>query len=98
MEKIDVIIWKRRNTWLKPGNDNGTNQSPRRVYTHRRATSSPYSREGVFYNDRAHIRWTSSNFLHSGKWTKHRDNFWFDNIYLFSFLNHNFLGNFIDTR
>ncbi|PKY60373.1 hypothetical protein RhiirA4_484002 [Rhizophagus irregularis] len=112
MEKIDVIIWKRRNTLVKawerslyitknkkrfyrprvsvhiqttPIEDNGTNQSPRRVYTHRRATSSPYSREGGFYNDRAHIRWTSSNFLHSGKWTKHRDNFWFDNRFIFFF-------------
>ncbi|POG60188.1 hypothetical protein GLOIN_2v1715772 [Rhizophagus irregularis DAOM 181602=DAOM 197198] len=38
---------------------------------------------------------TSSNFLHSGHWTSHRDNFWFDNIDLFSFLNNNFLGNLI---
>ncbi|PKC00655.1 hypothetical protein RhiirA5_427861 [Rhizophagus irregularis] len=78
--------------------DNPTDPQPRRAYTHRRVASSPYSREGGFYNDRAHIRWTSSNFLHSRHWTSHRDNFWFDNIDLFSFLNNNFLGNLINTR
>ncbi|CAB4437487.1 unnamed protein product [Rhizophagus irregularis] len=86
------------NTNVPPIQDNPTDPQPRRAYTHRRVASSPYSREGGFYNDRAHIRWTSSNFLHSGHWTSHRDNFWFDNIDLFSFLNNNFLGNLINTR
>jgi hypothetical protein len=81
-----------------PTQDNNTDPPPRRLYTHRRVTSSPYSREGGFYNNRAHIRWTSSNFLHSGHWTNHHDNFWFNDIDLFSFLNNTFLGNFTDTR
>ncbi|PKY13227.1 hypothetical protein RhiirB3_425002 [Rhizophagus irregularis] len=84
---------------VPPIQNNPMDPPPRRIYTHRRVASSPYSREGGFYNDRAHIRWTSSNFLHSGHWTSHRDNFWFDiNIDLFSFLNNNFLGNLVNTR
>ncbi|PKK61422.1 hypothetical protein RhiirC2_718432 [Rhizophagus irregularis] len=46
----------------------------------------PYGRVDGFYNDTAHIRWTSSNFLHSGSWESHRDDIWLDNIDLFKFL------------
>ncbi|CAB4482602.1 hypothetical protein RhiirA1_535305 [Rhizophagus irregularis] len=83
MEKINSLIWNRRNTHVKdweralsitknkkrfyrrqhsntvdapPVQDNFTDPQPRRVYTHRRIVSSPYSREGGFYNDRAHIK------------------------------------------
>ncbi|CAB4413359.1 unnamed protein product [Rhizophagus irregularis] len=67
----------------------------RRTYTHRHATTTPYSRHGGFHNTQAHIRWTSSNFIHSGAWTTHRDKIWFDNIDLFSFYIYN---NLLDTR
>ncbi|PKC00477.1 hypothetical protein RhiirA5_428123 [Rhizophagus irregularis] len=70
----------------------------RRTYTHRQIPTIPYSRTGEFYNNEVHIRWTSSNFLHSRPWTTHRDNFWFDNIDLFSSFNYNIIGNYINTR
>ncbi|CAG8753727.1 20558_t:CDS:2, partial [Rhizophagus irregularis] len=49
--------------------DTINNDVPRRSYTHRRITATPYFREGGFYDNHAHIRWTSSNFLHSAHWT-----------------------------
>ncbi|CAB4474110.1 unnamed protein product [Rhizophagus irregularis] len=75
-----------------PSTDHPIDAPPRRSYTHRRFTIIPYFREGGFYDNDTHIRWTSSNFLHSGYWHKHRDNFWFNNIDLFSFLRNTFLG------
>jgi len=53
--------------------------------------SLPYDRLGVLHDPTAHIRWTSNNFLHSGSWESHRDNFFFDNINLFSFFNYSIL-------
>ncbi|PKC61237.1 hypothetical protein RhiirA1_465266 [Rhizophagus irregularis] len=65
--------------------------SLRQSREHRRNThnftplSIPYARAGGFYDATAHIRWMSSNFLHSGSWEYHRDEISFDNIDLFSF-------------
>ncbi|PKY26542.1 hypothetical protein RhiirB3_441899 [Rhizophagus irregularis] len=92
MEKIDSIIWKRRNIFVKDwerslsiiknkkrfysrhrkkipsgcSTEQNLDPPPRRIYTHRRVASTPYFREGGFYDSQAHIRWTSCNFLHSG--------------------------------
>jgi hypothetical protein len=64
-----------------------TNQQERTrtPFTHRHVTAIPYHRDGGFYNDKAHIRWTTSNFLHSGSWESHRGRIWFDNIDLLIF-------------
>ncbi|PKK48294.1 hypothetical protein RhiirC2_803565 [Rhizophagus irregularis] len=48
--------------------------SPRRNYNHRHVATSPYYRDGGFYDHHAHIRGTTSNYLHSGHWTTYRDN------------------------
>jgi hypothetical protein len=47
----------------------------------------PYFKKDSLISQNQHIRWTSSNFLHSGSWKSHRDTILFsDNIDLFSFL------------
>ncbi|CAB4478305.1 hypothetical protein RhiirA5_410567 [Rhizophagus irregularis] len=82
-----------------PPSDNSThNQPPRRNYNHRRIVATPYARDGGFYDNHAHIRWTSSNFLHSAHWTTYRDSIGFNNIDLFSSLIHTFIGNVFDIR
>ncbi|CAB4410637.1 unnamed protein product [Rhizophagus irregularis] len=53
----------------------------------------PYGRIGGLYDDTAHIKWTSSNFLHSGSWESHRDNIWFDIIDVCHTFNYKFIGN-----
>ncbi|PKY32874.1 uncharacterized protein OCT59_004484 [Rhizophagus irregularis] len=35
--------------------------------------STPYNRSSGFSDNGAHIKWMSSNFLHSGSWESHRD-------------------------
>ncbi|PKY39276.1 hypothetical protein RhiirA4_452438 [Rhizophagus irregularis] len=45
-----------------PPTDHQTDAPTRRLYTHRRLTTTPYFREGGFYDNDAHIRWTSCNF------------------------------------
>jgi hypothetical protein len=45
---------------------------------------SPYYKSHFMLDQTAHIRWTSSNFLHSGSWESHRDTLLFSNIDLFS--------------
>ncbi|UZO07890.1 uncharacterized protein OCT59_028160 [Rhizophagus irregularis] len=74
------------------------NSSPRRHYNHRHVATTPYYRDGGFYNNHAHIRWTTSNYLHSGYWTTYRDNIGFNNIDLFSILQNSFLKYVFDIR
>ncbi|CAB5210128.1 unnamed protein product [Rhizophagus irregularis] len=38
----------------------------------------PYEKSLLTFNSTAHIRWTSSNFLHSGSWESHRDELQFN--------------------
>jgi hypothetical protein len=46
----------------------------------------PYYKPHSLIDQSQHIRWTSSNFLHSGSWETHRDTILFnDNIDLLSF-------------
>ncbi|PKC57933.1 hypothetical protein RhiirA1_471729 [Rhizophagus irregularis] len=78
--------------------DTINNDVPQRSYTHRRITATPYFREGGFYDNHAHIRWTSSNFLHSAHWTVYRDCLGFNQIDLFSFINNSYIGNVLDIR
>ncbi|CAB4485566.1 unnamed protein product [Rhizophagus irregularis] len=40
----------------------------------------PYEKSLLTFNSTAHIRWTSSNFLHSGSWEYHRDELQFNII------------------
>ncbi|PKC52800.1 hypothetical protein RhiirA1_480651 [Rhizophagus irregularis] len=85
----------RKTTELIPPVAEDHQSNARRAYTYRNVTTTSYSRRGGFFNAKAHVRWTSSNFLHSGAWTTHRDNFWFNDIDLFSFYIYN---NLLDTR
>ncbi|POG73106.1 uncharacterized protein OCT59_028533 [Rhizophagus irregularis] len=99
--KVKKKFYRRRyhsNDNSSPPDNIQSDSTLRRTYTHRQIPTIPYSRTGEFYNNEVHIRWTSSNFLHSRPWTTHRDNFWFDNIDLFSSFNYNIIGNYINTR
>uniref|UniRef100_U9TR44 RNase H type-1 domain-containing protein n=1 Tax=Rhizophagus irregularis (strain DAOM 181602 / DAOM 197198 / MUCL 43194) TaxID=747089 RepID=U9TR44_RHIID len=99
MQKIDTHIWAKRSSLIKCWeHDTINNDVPRRSYTHRRITATPYFREGGFYDNHAHIRWTSSNFLHSAHWTVYRDCLGFNQIDLFSFINNSYIGNVLDIR
>ncbi|PKY60800.1 hypothetical protein RhiirA4_484943 [Rhizophagus irregularis] len=57
-------------------------QSQRNTTYHRRSLFNglPYDKLNPRIDDQAHIRWTSSNFLHSGTWETHRDNLLFNDI------------------
>ncbi|PKK56957.1 hypothetical protein RhiirC2_798953 [Rhizophagus irregularis] len=74
------------------------NSSPHRNYNHRHIATTPYYRKDGFYDHYAHIRWTTSNYLHSGHWTTYRDNIGFNNIDLFFTLQNSFLKNVFDFR
>ncbi|PKC03165.1 hypothetical protein RhiirA5_424176 [Rhizophagus irregularis] len=90
MSSIDTLIWTRR----APDH----NLSPSRNYNSRRFATTPYYREGGFYDNHVHIRWTTSNYLHSGHWTTYRDNIGFFDIDLFSTLQNSFFKNVFDIR
>ncbi|PKB94480.1 hypothetical protein RhiirA5_438668 [Rhizophagus irregularis] len=75
------------------------NSPPRRNYNHQHVATTPYYRDGSFYDHHAHIRWTTSNYLHSGHWTTlYRDNIGFNNIDLFLILQNSFLKYVFDIR
>ncbi|PKC67085.1 hypothetical protein RhiirA1_458847 [Rhizophagus irregularis] len=90
---------KRHKKRAPPSPDPGApvhNLSPRRYYNPRHFTTTPYYRDGGFNDNLAHIRWTTSNYLHSGHWTTYRDNIGFNNIDLFLTLQNSFLKNVFD--
>ncbi|EXX57708.1 uncharacterized protein OCT59_029798 [Rhizophagus irregularis] len=74
------------------------NLSPSRHYNSRHFATTPYYRDGGFNDNFAHIRWMTSNYLHSGHWTTYRDNIGFNNIDLFLILQNSFLKNVFDIR
>ncbi|PKK64046.1 hypothetical protein RhiirC2_788034 [Rhizophagus irregularis] len=74
------------------------NSSPRQNYSHRHVATTPYYRDGGFYDHHTHIHWTTSNYLHSGHWTTYRDNIGFNNIDLFLILQNSFLKYVFDIR
>ncbi|PKK60054.1 hypothetical protein RhiirC2_793914 [Rhizophagus irregularis] len=99
MSSIDTLIWTHRASLIKQWEHvSAQNSSPRRNYNHRHVATTPYYRDGGFYDHHAHIRWTTSNYLHSGHWTTYRDNIGFNHIDLFHILQNSFLKFVFDIR